>query len=172
MEVNIGDYGRMMFEMMTGTRSNMPDHWESISKEAEPLVRQLIDLNIKMKNGGYNIVGYKDKEGKKKLSKFERIKQAQKAWEVSADTLKEGDQIWLVSTYSDHEMYIGQDDPVIVQDVTKNGVYVEMQGCNYEFTTCVRLTDKVLKAPADFDDREDEYGSDEYWLGVAEKLGI
>jgi hypothetical protein len=172
MEISIGDYGRMMFEIMNGKYKDMPEHWQSISKEAEPLVKQLLALNAKMTNGGYEIIGVKDEKGKKKLSKFERIQKAQKEWEVSASTLKEGDQIWLLSAYSDHEMYIGQDDPVTVQDVTKKGVYVEMQGCNYEFTECVRLTDKVLKAPADFDNREELYTSDEFWLEIADKLGI
>jgi hypothetical protein len=122
MEVSVGDYGRMMFEIVHSKKyGDMPDHWKSIAKEAKPLVDQLLALNDKMKGGGYKIVGRKI--GKKKvLSDSQRIKKAQdKLWLTTADKLEEGDHFWLADHY-DHEMYIGQDEPLVVDEKTKNGV--------------------------------------------------
>lgn len=53
-EISIGDYGRMVFELFLEENwSNIPDHWNSIKKEALPLVKKLIKLNDKMEGGGY-----------------------------------------------------------------------------------------------------------------------
>ncbi len=174
MEISIGDYGRMMFEMMTATDDYPPDHWLSIKLDAEPLVRRLIALNTEMevdgKKGGYKIVGYKEGD-KKKLSEYERIVLAQKKMlTVKAKSLKEGDRIW----YSDGdiEMHIGEQDPAPVIDVTKKAVYVEMDGCNYEYIVQVGKEEDVLKAPEDWHAHSEKYGSAEYWLEQADRLGI
>jgi hypothetical protein len=177
MEITIGDYGCMIFEMMTGQSRlrNMPEHWASIAKEATPLVEQLLALNQKMKSreGGYSIVGYKDKTGKVVRSEHERISMAQKkSWCATAGELKEGDLFWVNDGRSDIEMYIGQDDPVQVDEITKKGVYFEMQHCGGEHTEKIGLDTKVLKAPADFEEKEDLYTSKKYWLEQADKMGI
>jgi hypothetical protein len=180
MEISVGDYGRMMFEMMIAEKyGNLPEHWKSIQAEAEPLVRQLLELNKKMlvdgKPGGYEIHGYVEKGKKKKKvrSKFERIRMAQEhGLKVKASSLKIGDRIWMLPAFSDHEMYVGQDDPVPITDIGRTGtIYVEMQGCNYEYPATVNPTDDVLKAPKDWDDNDD-YRTDEYWLARADKFGF
>lgn len=171
MEVSIGEYGRMMFEMMNEGRSNLPPHWESIRDEAKPLVAKLIALNDKMNSGGYEIIGLK-KNGKKVLSKTQRIAAAQRRlWEEKATGLKEGDKIWLLDD-SDHEMYIGQDEPVPVIDISRKGIYLEMPGCNDEYIHSICKEEKILKAPRDFNEKQDLYESDEYWLKQADELGI
>lgn len=170
MEISIGDYGRHLFEQMTNKKNGL-SHWDSIRAEAKPLVEKLLELNQKMEGGGYQIIGIKDKSGKKVLSQAARIKKAQMQWECEAGTLKEGDRIWLHDNY-DHEMYIGQNDPVEVMDITKKGIYLEMNGFNCEYVQQISVDEKVLKAPADFLDKEDEYTSDEYWLEQADKMGI
>ncbi len=182
MEVSVGDYGRMIFEMTigdgyAGRRDDLPVHWASIFDKAEPLVRQLLALNEEMvgeTGKGYKITGYIKEGGKKVRPDHERIQMAQEAlWKVKASTLKEGDLIWLLD--SDHEMYIGENPPVSVQDVSKKCVYVEMQGCNYEYTVQVDLGDDVLNAPDDWDgegwEQSQKYG-DDYWLAKADELGI
>ncbi len=172
MEVTIGEYGRMMFEMMVGGKKNMPDHWKSIANKAEPLVRELIKLNDEMKPGSYDIIGYKGTDGKKKLSKHERIRLAQKRlWGTKAGTLKEGERLWLCSNY-DIEMYIGEQSPAPVEFVKKDSIAIEMQGCNYEYMVRVDADELVLKAPDDFFDKEEEYTSDKFWLEQADELGI
>jgi hypothetical protein len=200
MEVSVGDYGRMMFEMMVAEKySDLPEHWQSIKKEAEPLVRKLLALNNKMSNGGYKIHGYVEKKGKKKvkvLSDHEKINIAQAQLAVDAGTLQEGDYFWLYKHY-DHEMYIGQDDPLSVTEVTKKAVYFEMSHCGGHHTESIALNDKVLKAPdfyKEYDEtcsrlhngtitheefnrlqkehyaKEDEFTSDAYWLKKYEEL--
>jgi len=169
MEVSVGDYGRMMFEMMVGEK-NLPDHWESIKTEAEPLVRKLLDLNAKMSNGGYEVHGYSDK-GEKVLSAKEKIEAAQRRFLIPASELQEGDSFWLFDNY-DHEMYVGQDEPLLVEDVTKKGVYYEASHLGGRHTERIDLTEKVLKAPDCFkeDDelKQQEFTSDEYWLKLYE----
>ncbi len=173
MEIEIGDYGKYLFQQMVKEeqyRTN--DHWESIRKKAEPLVRELIKLNSAMKGGGYKLVGYVDDSGKTKLPDHKRIKLVQeKLWKVSSDKLKTGDKIWLLE--DEPEMYIGQDDPGKVDDVTDKNVYVELY--NWEEYTQKLEKNKdyfVLRAPKDWDDNEELYSSDEYWLQQADKLGI
>lgn len=199
MEVSIGDYGRMIFEIVHGEKFNqMPEHWQAIAKEAKPLIDQLLALNDKMPNGGYRIVGRKVK-GKKQKSKRERILEAQKRlWEVEASTLKEGDLVWLHANY-DHEMHVGQEEPVLVEDITAKGVYVEMPHCGGRHTERIDPTEKVLKAPDAFkagdaaavrwhkgeisdetfnelraaaERQEQELQSEEFWLQKAAELGI
>lgn len=204
MEVSIGDFGRMMFEMMQDKYKDMPKHWASIAKEAKPLVQQLLDLNEKMvgedgKPGGYSIIGAVDKKtGKKKMSDSERITKAQRdVLLAEARTLKVGDHFWLVD-HSDHEMYIGQNEPLKADDITKKGIYYEMQHLGGYHTERLSPDDKVLKAPAwygdmlkqsnkyntgkltkdkwetfckDYDAKQEEFESDEYWLKEAERLG-
>lgn len=168
MEVSVGDYGRMMFEMML-TKGNLPDHWQSIKEEAEPLVRKLLDLNARMSNGGYEVHGYLAK-GKKVLSSQEKIKTAQSRFVIPASELQEGDRFWLFDNYH-HEMYIGQDEPLLVDEVTKKGVFYYTTG---RIVTARRIdaNEKVIKAPDCFkeDDelKQQEFQSDEYWLKLYE----
>ncbi len=170
MELTVGDYGSHLFKIMAGKDRSL-EHWESIRAKAEPLVRELIRLNSEMSNGGYTIVGYADEKGKSKLSKVERIIEAQKRlWTVKVGKLKEGDRVWVND--GDHEMYIGEQSPAPVHDVTKKGVYIEMQGCNYEYIITLSKDAEVLRAPKDWDDKEAVYSSGEYWLEQADKLGI
>lgn len=202
MEVSLSEYGRMMFEMMCGKKNNMPDHWASIAAEATPLVMQLIALNEKMvvdgKAGGYEVIGAPDKTGKKKLSKRRRIELAQeKDLLTTAGSLKVGDHFWLHKHY-DHEMYVGEHEPVRADDITAKGIYFDMPHCGGSHMERIGPNDKVLKAPGCFGDwpaptafsnkeiTEDEYReqararyaeqerftSDEYWLKRAEELGL
>lgn len=168
----------MMFEMMLGDESkdkNMPDHWKSIKKEAEPLVRQLLELNKKM-TPSYEVYGYyetgKKSKKKKKLSNDERIDLArEKLWEVEASTLKEGDQVWLHKDYDLPMENLYDDEPVEVEIVKDGRIFVshpyERHGV-YEISS----KDKVLKVPADFTGEDDPYLTDEYWLAKADELGI
>lgn len=180
MEISVGDFGRMIFEQTVGDKyTDPPEHWKSIMAEAEPLVRKLLALNDKMtvdgKPGGYQIHGYVEKGKKKKVrSEFERIRMAQEhALKVKGSNLKIGDRIWLLPRFSDHEMYVGQDDPVPVTDIGRTGtIYVEMRGCNYEYPATVNPNDDVLKAPKDWDEKEAEYTSKKFWLARADKFGF
>ena len=172
MEVSVGDYGRMMFEMMVGEK-HLPDHWESIKAEAEPLVRKLLALNAKMSSGGYEIHGYSDK-GKTVLSVQEKVEAAQRRFLIPASELQEGDSFWLFDN-QEHEMYVGQDDPFIVEDVTKKGIYYEASHLGGRHTERIDPDEKVLKAPdcfKNFDENNDrkqrEFTSDEYWLKLYE----
>lgn len=202
MEVSIGSYGKMMFEMMAGKKKDMPEHWASIAAEAKPLVLQLLALNEKMvvdgKAGGYDVIGAHGKDGKPKLSRRKRIALAQeKDLLTTAGSLKVGDYFWLHKHY-DHEMCVGEHDPVRVDDITAKGVYFEMPHCGGEHTEKINKNEPVLKAPdwwgehtdaaaklhkgeikmedyaamqKVFYDRESEFTSDEYWLKRAEELG-
>lgn len=179
MEISVGDYGRMIFEMSIGERDrkNLPDHWKAIVDEAEPLVRKLLALNDKMAavshDGGYKIHGYIDKKGKKSkkiLSDFERIRQAVvKSWEVKTDTLKEGDTVFLHKDYDIPAENYPYDGATTVNMINKGRFFVDhpldRHGV-YEIRD-----EEVLKAPADYDDNN-EYQSQEYWLAKATELGI
>jgi len=205
MEISVGDYGRMIFEMTVAEKygNNLPEHWQSILAEAEPLVRKLLELNKKMtvdgKPGGYRIHGYIEKvKGKKKkvLSDHQKIREAQRRVLVEAKTLQEGDRFWLFENY-DFEMYVGQDDPLVVSEVTKKAVYFGMSHMGGgHHTESISLTEKVLKAPDFFKEeeeicsrfhrgkidgptmnqlrlepqkKEEEFTSDAYWLAQYEK---
>ncbi len=166
-EVSIGDYGRMMFEMMTNSGEyHMPKHWSGIKDRAEPLVRELLRLNDEM---GYEIIGYHDEKGRKKISKRERIRQAQKKmWLVKANTLEERDRVWLDD--SDYEMYISEDQPCPVEYVKDE--YVAVDTDRQYGIVRVWVGDKVFKAPNDWDEQRKMYVTDEYWLEQAERLGL
>lgn len=203
MEISVGDFGRMIFEQTVGEKyADPPEHWKSIMAEAEPLVRKLLALNKKMtvdgKPNGYKIYGYVEKvKGKKKkvLSDRQKIEAAQKRVLVEAGTLQEEDRFWLFNNY-DHEMYLGQDEPLVVGEVTKKAVYFEMSHLGGHHTESISLTEKVLKAPDFFKAEEEicsryhrgeidgeqmkqlrlepqrleeEFTSDEYWLAQYEK---
>lgn len=172
MEIKIGHYGRMMFEIMTGKDSGL-QHWESIRARAEPLVRELLRLNEEMKpNGGYQITGYINEKGKKKLSKHERIDLAQqKLWGVPAEELKVGDKVWLPSS-TDHEMYVGQNSPCPVEFIKGDIVGVEVDMWGEEIIVKIHKSTKVLRAPNDWKEKEPLYCSDEYWLEQAEKFNL
>lgn len=179
MEISVGDFGRMIFEQTVGEKcTDPPEHWKSIQAEAEPLVRKLLALNKKMivdgKPGGYEVHGYVEKgKGKKKkvLSKDQRIKLAQeKVMEVSASTLKEGDRIWLNHDY-DIEMYFREHEPVTV-DIVKGDTIIVAHPYERHGVYKIHAKDQVLLAPKDWDEKEDEYHKDEYWLAKADELGI
>ncbi len=171
-EINVSDYGKMMFEFAVGIREQyLPKHWASIRKEAEPLVRQLLALNEKMDGGGYEIYGYVKEDGKKKLSVHDRAYLAWvKSWEVSAKTLKEGDYVWLHDD-GDYPMESLDCQPIEVQIIKGNKIIVEHPE-NNDSIYQISKSDKVLKAPKDWDERQEEYESQEYWLKKADELGI
>jgi hypothetical protein len=165
----------MMFEMMVGEK-HLPDHWESIKAEAEPLVRKLLDLNAKMSNGGYEVHGYSDK-GEKVLSAHEKIRAAQRRFLIPASELQEGDGFWWLFDNYDHEMYV-YDEPLVVEDVTKKGIYYEASHLGGRHIGRIDPTEKVLKAPdcfKNFDEQNDrkqlEFTSNEYWLKLYETSG-
>jgi hypothetical protein len=177
MELTVGQYGDHLFEMMVGRGvSNpgyCPDHWESIRAEAEPLVRRLIALNDEMKGGGYSIVGYHgaDAGGRKKLPLVERILLAQKKlWLVKAGDLREGDLVWLYKDY-DIEMYIEENDPVAVTEITKKGVYLDHP---FERHGTYRISPdaEVFRAPDDWEEKQHVYQTQDYWVEQADRLGI
>lgn len=167
MEISVGEYGRMMFEMMTGNYV-LPQHWNSIKDEAKPLVYKLLALNNKMfsADGNYQIIGFKDESGKQVLSNSKRIEKAQNTWLCRGKALCEGDLVWL--TDSDYDMYIGQNEPATVIDITKRGIYLDMD----RTIICIRENEEVLRAPLDWGKNRILYESDEYWLQVATGLGF
>jgi hypothetical protein len=168
MEIKIGDFGRMIFEMcLERKHGHMPDHWKSILPDALPLVKALLDLNDKMPGGGYTIVGIV-KEGKRIRSKSQRIGLAMcRAWQVRASTLVKGDRVWL---HKDDEIPMEPlfDSPVAVEMIHEGRILVSHpQGRRagvYEVGAC----DDVLKAPPDWEDNE-EYRSEQYWLKKADE---
>lgn len=173
MEIDVDDYGKHLFSSMLEKKGTAGQHWESIRSKAEPLVRELIRLNSEMKGGGYKLVGYKDESGKEILPDHKRITKAQEElWSVYTADLKVGDRIWLLND-CDFEMHIGEQEPGKVEEVTGKAVYVELYSWE-EFTQKLpkNKNTKVLRAPKNWEDKEEEYTSDEYWLKQADKLGI
>jgi len=145
-EVTIGTFGRLVFEAMTAN-DEVGEHWQSIAEEARPLVERLLMLNDKMEGGGYSIVGHKI-NGKKVKPKLQRIREAKKHdLLVPAGELEEGDRFWLFENYDHGEMHIGVDDPLVVDEKTKKGVYFDMSHCGGHHTEKIDLDEKVLKAP-------------------------
>lgn len=168
MELKIGDYGKILFEQMVN--SNGIDRWESIREKAEPLVRELIKLNSEMDGGGYQLVGYTDETGKQKLPNHKRIRLSQeKLWKVNINELKKGDKIWILD--DGYEMYIGENDPGVVDSVSENHVYLELY--NWEsYIQKINKKGECLRAPDDWSENEELYSSDRYWLEQADKLMI
>jgi hypothetical protein len=97
MEIDVGNYGRMIFELVLSNNKYCPEHWKSIIDKAEPLVKELLALNDEMKVDGheskYTIVG---QIGEKYfMTKSEKIETAmQKTLEISVEQLKEGDFVF------------------------------------------------------------------------------
>jgi hypothetical protein len=149
MEISIGDFGRMIFESSCADKHNIPAHWADVYDEAKPLVEKLLALNEKI---GYAIIGLKNKKtGKKQLSKHDRIEQAQqKLWGRTGKDLKEGDYFWTNDGALDYEMYIGQNDPVKVDEVTKKGIYFEQSHCGGHHTERIGPETEILKAPEEY----------------------
>ena len=167
MEISIGDYGRMMFEMVAAEKGeDMSDHWKSIKEKAQPLVQQLIALNQYL---GYEIVG--QLEGKKrKLSKLDRIREAQKKlWGVKAGKCKIGDLVWEIE---EHDMIVGTNDPCLVEFKKQDCIIIEVPHMGGEHLEKIFDPDVVLRAPKDWKENEELYSSDEYWLGKADELNI
>lgn len=173
MEITIGDYGRFMFEsMLKDTPEQMGTHWASIRVKAEPLVRELLRLNSEMKPDGYRLIGYKDESGKIHLSDHQRVRKAQEQlWGVKAGELTDNDWLWLHDD-SDYEMHIGEHQPCRIEYIKNDtiGVNVDIRG--HDVIIKVSKNTLVLKAPADWEAKEDVYNSWEYWLEQADKLGI
>lgn len=170
MEISVGDYGRFLFENLVGTRKDHSNRqWEAIRAEAEPLVRQLLALNEKLEYP-YELTGYHT-QGKKKLSRFEKIRLAQdKELTVRVSQLREGDEVWLVEP--DFDMEVDGRSTVFVKEITENSVYVEHPHVRLGGTYRMPKTsqEKVLRKPADwYVLRMDE---DDYWLKRAEEMGL
>jgi len=164
-ELGIGEYGRCMFEMIAGKKYDLPSHWESIREKAEPLVRQLIALNAEMNNGGYQLYGYVNSDGKFVLPEHLRIAEARRRlWLVEVGSLKEGDRVWFDDIA---DIYLNTDlEPGYVEFMKGDFVYVrEEEG----IIRRLHSTTKVFKAPDDYGSKD---YSDEYWLEQADKLGI
>ena len=163
MEVSLGDYCRMMFEVYVGDRLQIAEHWKSVEEEARPLVEKLLALHEKL---GYVVVGMK-KDGKKVRRSWEIARDAKiKLWGVKAKTLKIGNEAILLDDDRSCE-----ESTVLVVDKSKKAVYVEIKGCGERYTGDVDLDNIVLKCPDDFDDNV-EYEKESYWLAKAEELGI
>jgi hypothetical protein len=163
--------------MMVGAKTaNRPAHWESIAKQAVPLVKRLLNLNAKMQPHGYAVVGYEvvgpGGVKKKVLSRHKRIQLARdQLWLKPASTLKPGDRCW-PGRDSDWDADF-HSDPVPVLDVTPRGVYVTYPGSRDQDSAMIlQPTDKVYAVPADWDASNDRYNSDEFWLKKADELGI
>jgi hypothetical protein len=172
-EIDVVAFGEMVIRTVLREDrlgSHIPEHWASIIEKARPLVHQLIALNDEMKPNGYVLTGYK-KDGKKVLTKDQRMKAAQgKLWGTTAGKCKKGDRVWLLDDY-DIEMYVREHQPVQIIIKSKDGIVAEHP---YERhgTILIGKKDKVLKAPADYEEKEEFYCSDKYWLEQADELGI
>lgn len=173
MEISIGDYGRHIFDVMAKEDpAHMPDHFKSIREKAEPLVRELLRLNSEMQPSGYRIIGYKDASGKKQLSERQRIAIAQKRlWGVEAGELAETDFLWLYKDL-DYEMHVGEQPPCSVEYIKKDTIGVNVDVWSTDVTVKVSKDTLVLRAPADWQENKELYGSWDYWLEQADKLGI
>lgn len=160
MEITIAEYGRMMFDIMNKPRELMPAHWASISEEAIPLVKNLLDLHQKMIGNPYTIVGYM-KDGKPVRSNYERICEAQeKTLQTEIKNLKIGDEF--VYDFETPE-------PFKVLEITDEWVY----SSQYRDRGMMRLKkdEKVLKIPEN-EDGDTFLENKEYWLKKADELGI
>lgn len=158
MDIQIGDYGRMIFEqMLHAGRNPMPlSHWESIRKEAEPLVRQLLALNSKMKGVEYKIRGRYD--GQEHYSDDEKIrKMINELLGVSAQTLKPGDIVCDTPEcdVSEHDL----DSQTEVDAIGRCGVYLS-NGQSLD------PYDTIIKIPDDWHDKREEYTSPKFWLDL------
>lgn len=172
MEIKVDEFGRYLFSSMLQKKGQAGEHWESIRAKAEPLVRELLKLNAEMKGGGYKLVGYVDENGKKTLSNHQRVEAAQLAlWKIPSSDLKTGDRIWLIN--EEPEMHINESEPGVVDDITSKGIYVTLHHWE-DYTEKIENSKKyfVFRAPKDWDEKEELYTSDEYWLEQADKLGI
>lgn len=171
-EVNVGDYGRMMFEMMLTKKSeDIPEHWFSIWEEAKPLVEQLLELNSKMKPNCYKVSGHKTKNGKTILSDPERIEKARiKMWLTKGKSIKKGNKVWVLG--GDLEMSPRWDAPCLVMMKQKDDLIIKVSHCGGEHLEKVSANQKILRAPKDWDQNYEMYQDDTYWLEQAENLGI
>ena len=170
MEITVEDYGKILFQVLaTDFCRTIPDHWKSIQDKATPLIEKLIALNDEMINGGYQIVGQKNKNGKKVLSKFEKISRAQELlWGTQINHLKVNDLIWTID--DEPEMYINQDNPGVVLSKDEKHYFIEIQERIFKFS--VDDTNLFLVAPKDWEEKEDLYTSEEYWLEKAIELNL
>lgn len=157
--------------MLKETPEQMGKHWASIREKAEPLVRELLRLNSEMKPGGYRIIGYTDASGKKQLSDHQQVRNAQKElWGIKASEATENDLVWLID--SDYEMYIEEQPPCSIEYVKKDAIGVNVDIWGDDVTVKVSKNTLILKAPADWKEKEELYSSWNYWLEQADKLGI
>ena len=171
MEISLGQYGKMIFEMCLGTNeASMSDHWKSMIALARPHVQALVDLNEK--NVGYTITNI-SKKGRKVLPRRERIKRAmERMMEVDACTLREGDRIFLHKDYDmPHENILNGDTPIKVEIVHGNRIIVEHPQGRRAGVYEIDLGEKVLKVPENWDEDSD-CQSEEYWLAKADEFEI
>lgn len=170
MEITVEDYGKILFRVLaTDFCRTIPDHWKSIQDKATPLIEKLIALNDEMINGGYQIVGHK-KNGKKVLSEYEKIEEAQRLlWGTQIKFLKVNDLVWTTNR-NEPEMYIYQDEPGVVLSKDDKYFFIEIQERIFKFS--VDDTDLFLVAPKDWKEKENLYVSKNYWLEKALELNL
>lgn len=163
MEITIGEYGRMMFEIMTSSSQGLK-HWNKIREKARPLIFKLIKLNQEM-HDVYTIVGYVDEAGNKKLSNQSRIIKVQKKlWGITASELNVGDLVYNRGLLFNPR----EQKPALVEFKKKN--YLAISYPEEEYIEKINKHEEVLKIPNDWD--KEVYKSDEYWLKLADKLEI
>ena len=160
MEVTFGDYGRMMFENMLNPGRQIP-HWESIRAEAEPLVRQLVELNSKMSTGGYQLYGHIN--GKEVFRKSDYASEAIKlTWGVPVSKLKKGD---LVCVTCNDVTPMSLEDHLRIDAIGDRYIY----GDN---GYALDIDDMAIKIPDDWDENYKQYISEKYWLDIAKEKGV
>lgn len=176
MEVSIGDFGRMIFEMMTEDKrmpnfeKHIPDHWASIADEAKPLVEQLLALNEKMPNGGYDIVGHNQT-----MTQMERIEKAQiKLLGIPAKEVKPGEGVWKINDNGPLEgQYPFEDGPNAIMDHENDGtIYFSTRIWSEDVMIPTSGNEIVIREPDDYEDDPGKYATAKFWLKEAEKLGI
>jgi len=168
MELKVDDYGRTLFSMMTRDEIHS-ERWKGIEDRARPLVEELIKLG---EEAGYDIIGYTPKDGKPKLSKYERIEAAYVSdLKCEASDLKDGDKIWVLHT--DPEMHLNEHEPSEIKIVGKGDILYEFHMWDTVWLP-LGYHGTILVAPKDWDEKhgwDGEYG-EEYWLKRADELGI
>lgn len=134
--------------------------------QMKPHVDAILTINDGA-GAGYCIVDLPDEHGKRPMRNMDRIIEAQvQFWGVKGKNLKEGDYIWPIEDMNEREYYVGQDDPIKVEEVTKKWVIFDL---GRDGTTRGELGETFIKAPPDYN--EDDY-DDEFWLDKADEMGI
>ena len=168
MEISVGDYGKVMFEMMQRCDDKMPANWLSIAEQARPLVNQLIALKDSMNRIGsveksYDIYSVRVGSVLSVSKAQRRLEIIHRSFGCKASELKEGDLVWLDARD------VGMEDPKCVAITTDLYVAIEDE---YDRFVKVRKDEVVLRAPKGFLEDRDTYFSDEYWLGQEASIGV